>query len=193
MARTQVTKTDPAIKKILKGTLGDWRGWKVFVDDDPAWSYQFARADGYADQPLLVCASVVSPKLTLMFPRGEGPTRVGPPVFGDVVVEKDHAHIAMWHSGSVTLHIPALDEEQLAVARDEMLEHPKSKRLKELLTAFGPYAGIVRAILVRQVQQLGSASEPARLSAPTSARLEREITAFMQTRAAHARRRKSRS
>ena len=171
---TQVSKTKPAVKKILASTVGrDWRGWVIYVEQiNPSWSRQLSPD---AREPLVYRATADG-KLLGQIARAPYAVTVDGPSPGEVVVVKQTGSGPRWHTGPATIHVPRLDAAQLDVARDALLASNK-REYRELLKDFGPYAGLADAILEAQSKTLAAVTRGQR-----SRQLDREIAEFLRGR-----------
>lgn len=173
--RTQVSKTHPAIKKLFKPTLKDWRGWSVFVEEvDPSWNYQrFGVVRGLAPGPVVYRESADGEFFGQVPATGDRIVADGP-AYGDVLIVKE----TRGHTGPVTIYIPTrLDPIVLDVARDAVLAGDK-KQAKSVLEQLGPYAGIAGAVVEAQAKGLTKAEKGGK----TSRQLTREIAEFLRQR-----------
>jgi hypothetical protein len=184
---TQVSKTDPVIKKIIAATSGSdstewpssgspaqWRGRLVSVEQvDPGFTYQIYNDTG--EPRVYQVRNLQARMLTVSrVPRpsyGAPATEIFAPAYGEVVVTRQ-----IGPTGRITIYVPELDAATLDVSRDALLSGDK-KRFTEVLKGFGDYAGIARAILEAQSKMLEKVS-----SGKTSRQLDREITDFLRSR-----------
>lgn len=177
--RIQISKTNPAIKKLFKPTLSAWRGVVVYVEEvDPSWNYQSSRHDvsRAGAIPLVYRESADGAFFGQVPPTGNRIVADGP-AYGDVLIVKETSG-HRWHSGAVTIYIPTrLDPAVLDVARDALIGNDK-KQVKEVLQVLGPYAGIGGAVIEAQLKGF---TRVQRGGKPTR-QLDREIAEFMQRR-----------
>jgi len=189
---TQVSKTDPTIRKIIEVTSGSdvwpggapkkWTGRNVsVVQVDPSFTYQlYSPARGDAGAPRVYIVGSIGSKLTAFRvppPSSGAPaTQINTPDNGEVVVVRQNgAH------GAIMIYVPELDVGVLDVARDALLAG-EARRAREVIQQLGAYAGIGAAVIRAQGKTLESV---ARGEGKTSARkrqLDREIDAFLRTR-----------
>ncbi len=194
MARfeTQVSKTDPTIKKIIEATSGsdavDWPGgspkkWSgrnvSVVQVDPGFTYQLYNDTG--EPKVYIVGSIGSRLTTFRVPR---PSYGGPatqinapdPSRGEVVVVRE-----IGARGSITIYVPELDAGILDIARDALLAR-EAKRARSVLQQLGAYEGIGAALIRAQGKTLERASGPRPTSEKSARQLDREIAAFMRSR-----------
>jgi hypothetical protein len=183
---TQVSKTDPTIKKIIAATSGSdatewpggsptrWSGRLVsVVQVDPGFTYNLYNDTG--EPRVYQVRNIQARMLTVSrVPRpsyGAPATEIFAPAYGEVVVTRQ-----IGPTGRITIYAPELDAATLDVARDALLLSDK-KLFAEVLKGFGDYAGIARAILEAQSKTLEKVS-----SGKTSRQLDREIAEFLRSR-----------
>jgi len=177
---TEVSKTNPTIKKFLSATVGaSFKGRKVRVDEvTSGFSYDFYLEMGSPTIGFITSAS------------GTGSQEVSRPSMSQPLVrvalgQFSHGAFVVYHrgsSGSVTIYIPELDASVLSVATDALLEKNKQAAAKTL-AQFGEYAGLAMAIAEAHVKTLGkAASGEVPKDKRTAAQLTREISAFLGRR-----------
>jgi hypothetical protein len=197
MARleTQVSKTDPTIKKIIEASSGsDWVDWPgtgapkkwigrnvSVVQVDPSFTYQlYNPARGDAGAPRVYIVGSIGSKLTTFRvppPSDGGPaTQINAPDNGEVVVVRQSGS-----HGTITIYVPELDASVLDVARDALLAG-EARRAREVLQQLGPYAGIGAAVIRAQGKTLESVARGEGKTPSRRRELDREIDAFLRTR-----------
>jgi hypothetical protein len=170
-----VDKTNRTIKAILDKSVGtEWmrapKGREVFVEEvDPSWTYSgdFTKAilflvapDGSRrdarEEAQQWQAQFVHPtdRLALIVGRTAKPP----------------------NKRSVVIYVPQLDHAQMDVARDALLIGDK-QLIATALEPFGLYAGLVRAILERQVRSFAKAAHPKK----STKQIRREVDDFLRS------------
>jgi hypothetical protein len=191
--RTQVSKTHPAIKKILRNThYGAWQGRNVtVVQVGPDWMYRALTPSGPPSTVYLLHAEATFATFPI-----QRESSIWTPVDGEVVVEQQR--LGRDAPGPVTIYVPMLDAATLDVARDALLAGDK-KQSVQVLAALGPYAGIGGAIVEAQSKTLESVSrgegippggalppnadsETRRMWTARKRKLDREIDDFLRSR-----------
>jgi hypothetical protein len=177
-ADTQVSKSNPAIARIIKATVGEWRGRKVAVEQvDPAkWEFSLYNDTG---EPKIYAMHAPDAAHDIPRPSYGAPARkiyVGPNLNGRpgglfAVVIK-----SMGHTGAISIVVPTLDQGVLDIARDALQARDK-KTTKAVLEQLGPYAGIGGAIVESQAKTFAAVE-----SGKTSRQLTREIDQFLESR-----------
>ena len=170
--RFPVDKTNRTIKGILAHSVGEWlRGRDVHVEEvDPSWAYE-----GDLGQASLEQANGKGPGVFASdWASHYGAIR---PSDTWVVVVADVAKTRTARSPrSVTIYIPRLDHGQMDVARDALLIGDK-QLIATALEPFGPYAGIARAILERQIRSFAKAMHPKK----STRQIRREVDDFLRS------------
>ena len=179
-----VDKTNRTIKAILDKSVGEFwtrapKGREVFVEEvDPTWSY--LRSDYFEDSaitddaPEAIC--LVSP---------DGNRRDSPEEAAQWQAQFIHptdrlalvvGRTAKPRKRTVVIYVPQLDHAQMDVARDALLVGDK-KLIATALEPFGLYAGLVRAILERQVRSFAKAAHPKK----STKQVRREVDEFLRS------------
>jgi hypothetical protein len=178
---TEVSKTNPTIKKILAATVGArFKGRKISVDEvTPGFSYDIYLEMGSPTIAFVMPASGVGSGREVPRPSMSRPT---------VTLGYDQfnrgACLVVYHRGayeSVIIYIPELDSAALSVATDALLEGNKSAAIATL-AQLGAYAGIAMAIVEAHVKTFGKAQGLAPATKRTAAQLNREIAAVLGRR-----------
>jgi hypothetical protein len=163
MNETQVSKTNPTIKKIIAATVqatvpgsAPWKGRKVSVEQvHDGWTYELYNDTG---EPFVYVSNADgSAARRIPTPRYGGPaTTVPAPKFGEVILIHQR-----FGSGSIQIMIPELDPAPLAVALDAWLigDASSKKRAKTILREVGPYAGVAEAIIEGQAKASSKPSD----------------------------------
>ncbi len=179
MYGTPVSKTHPAIKKILAATvlqrLPGWKGRTIEIDQvKPSWHYTLHNDTGepYVYTVENIGGGHLNARQVQKPAYGEAGIQIGVPHSGEAIVTQQ-----IGRTGSVRIYIPALDQALLDVARDALLEEDK-KRAAEVLKQLAPYDGIASAIIESQKTTLAKSTGGTK-SPQTARRLEREIGAFL--------------
>lgn len=177
---TEVSKTNPTIKKFLSATVGaSFKGRKVRVDEvSSSFSYDFYLEMGSPTIGFITSASGTGSREVPRPSMSQPLVRIGYDQFS-------HGALVVYHrgsSGSVTIYIPELDAATLSVATDALLEKNKPVAAATL-AQFGAYAGLASAIAEAHVKTLGKAASGEVPTAKRSAaQLTREISAFLGRR-----------
>lgn len=176
-----VDKTNRTIKAILDKSVGEgWprggpglRGREISVEEvDPSWMLQthFEPQD---------------PVAYWVSPDGKRGLKVDAKNYAMVpdVDLAPNAHFAIVLAQSpksrtrlITIYIPQLDHAQMDVARDALLVGDK-QLIATALEPFGLYAGLVRAILERQVRSFAKAMHPKK----STRQIRREVDDFLRS------------
>lgn len=188
MARTttQVSKSNPTIKKILAATVGaSWRGRTVSILEVPPGWEQIQYIDDQMHAWYLNLATLPSARpYVRATPR---PTYGGPnihhkrPEGNEVFVQRERF---LGKDLGVEIAIPddAINSAALSVATDALIQKDK-KAATAVLAQCGAFAGLAMAIAEANVKTLGKAETGAEpRTERAGAKLQREIDAVLGRR-----------
>lgn len=181
---TQVSKTNPLVKKILnatgkrEGSVRFWKGRIVHVVQvDPSWSYTLY---GDTGEPYVFYVEdlykhpyvepVPGPSYGTSSREVTAPQRGG--MGYKVVVTRERGTY-----GAVMIYVPVFDPHALDVARDALLSGDKKNALKILKDNFDDLAPLALAVLEAQRGTFEKIEK-----GKTSRQLDREIAEFMKGR-----------
>lgn len=172
---TQVSITNPTIKKIVQQILPGYRGKGIkVVQVKPTFEYQYLNDSG---EPYVYRARAGGSGLAEIARPGYGGSHTVRFMEGiDMIVTR-----RIGKNGAITIYVPTLDPDAMSVARDAMLEEKSKTEISNILhPALGDYAGIAQAVLEAEVKTLGKATSTKPKGKTTAARLDREIDAFIR-------------
>lgn len=177
---TQVSRTNPLVKRILAATVGDFRG-KVVVREVP---YGWTHTEYIDDHSKWFYLSLVPDVRVHHIP--DRPTmRV--PAYAHPAPQSHEVFVHLWRSmgkQGVELIVSeeAIDASTIAVATDALLEGDK-KAAAEVVAGMGPMAGMGLAIAEAHAKALKKGERGEVPKRPKTARqLDREIAAALARR-----------